>query len=246
MVSEGEPELVSLVDADPDFGELLAPAALEEARRRATARVVVVSEGGWQSLLGGAGGEHLHGFLVVDGLIVRTVEVCGRRCAELIGPGDLVRPWQWDDEGSHVHAEIAWTVLEPARLALIDGELVTRIAPWPELGVELFTRGIRRAHHLGVALAIAYHQRVDERLLLTLWHLAERYGRVHPDGIVVPLPLVHNRLALLVGAYRPSVTAALGGLTRRGKLSRRENGDWVLHGKPPEQLRHHPLAAPRR
>ena len=141
-----------------------------------------------------------------------------------------------------MHAEIGWTVLEPARLALIDGDLVTRIAPWPQLGVELFTRGIRRAHHLGVALAIAYHQRVDERLLLTLWHLAERYGRVHPDGIVVPLPLVHNRLALLIGAYRPSVTAALGDLTRSGKLSRRENGDWVLHGEPPEQLRHHPLA----
>jgi len=243
-VSDGTPELVSLVDADPDFGELLAPAALLEARRRATARIVTVSPGDWDSAADRVNGEHLHGFLVVDGLIVRTVEVLGRRCAELIGPGDLARPWQWDGEGSHVHAEIGWTVLEPVRLALIDGDLVTRIAPWPELGVELFTRGIRRAHHLGVALAIAYHQRVDERLLLTLWHLAERYGRVHPDGIVVPLPLVHNRLALLIGAYRPSVTAALGALTRRGELSRRENGDWVLHGSPPEQLRHHPLVTP--
>ena len=75
-----------------------------------------------------------------------------------------------------------------------------------------------------------------------LWHLAERWGRVHPDGIVVPLPLGHQRLADLVGAHRPSVTTAMGELTRSGAVSRRENGDWVLHGAPPEQLRHHRLS----
>ncbi|MFL5795732.1 MAG: helix-turn-helix domain-containing protein, partial [Actinomycetota bacterium] len=91
--------------------------------------------------------------------------------------------------------------------------------------------------------AIAYHQRVDDRLLLMLWHLAERWGRVHPDGVVVPLPLNHQRLADLVGAHRPSVTTAMGELTRSGAVSRRDDGDWVLHGAPPEKLRHHRLAA---
>ena len=110
-------------------------------------------------------------------------------------------------------------------------------------GVELFNRGTRRAHHLAVALAIAHHQRVEDRLLLTLWHLAERWGRVHPDGIVLPLPLGHQRLADLVGAHRPTVTTALGDLARAGTVSRRDHGDWVLHGSPPEQLRHHRLVA---
>jgi CRP-like cAMP-binding protein len=134
-------------------------------------------------------------------------------------------------------------VLEPTRLAVLDHGLVQRIVPWPELGVELFNRGTRRAHHLAVALAIAHHQRVDDRLLLTLWHLAERWGRVAPDGVVVPLPLAHQRLADLVGAHRPSVTTAMGELARAGALSRRDNGDWVLHGAPPEELRHHRLVA---
>ena len=117
------------------------------------------------------------------------------------------------------------------------------MVPWPQLGVELFNRGTRRAHHLAVALAIAHHQRVDDRLVLTLWHLAERWGRVHTEGIVLPLPLGHQRLADLVGAHRPSVTTALGELSRAGTLGRRPNGDWVLHGPPPRQLRHHKLAA---
>jgi CRP-like cAMP-binding protein len=134
-------------------------------------------------------------------------------------------------------------VLEPTRLAVLDHGLVVRIVPWPQLGLELFNRGTRRAHHLAVALAIAHHQRVDDRLLLTLWHLAERWGRVHTDGIVLSLPLGHQRLADLVGAHRPTVTSAIGDLTRAGAIGRRDNGDWVLHGAPPEQLRNHRLVA---
>jgi Crp-like helix-turn-helix domain len=80
--------------------------------------------------------------------------------------------------------------------------------------VELFNRATRRAHSLAVALAIAYHQRVDDRLLLTLWHLAERWGRVRPEGIAVRLRLSHQQWADLVGAHRPSVTTETGDLGR--------------------------------
>ena len=66
-----------------------------------------------------------------------------------------------------MQAEIGWQVLEPTRLAVLDHKLVLRIVPWPQLGLELFNRGTRRAHHLAVALAIAHHQRVGDRLLLT-------------------------------------------------------------------------------
>jgi CRP/FNR family transcriptional regulator, cyclic AMP receptor protein len=126
---------------------------------------------------------------------------------------------------------------------VLDHAFVLRIVPWPQLGLELFNRGTRRAHHLAVALAIAHHQRVGDRLLLSLWHLAERWGRVTPEGIVVPLPLGHQRLADLVGASRQSVTTALGELRRDGLLSRRDSGEWVLHGEPPDELRHHKLVA---
>jgi CRP/FNR family cyclic AMP-dependent transcriptional regulator len=235
--------VISLVDADPDLADLLDEESVERARREALARVKRLSPGEWDAPAAHEEAEHHRGFLIVEGLLSRTVDVLGRHCVELIGHGDVMRPWQWDDAGSHVHAEIGWMVLEPAKLAVLDHQLVLRITPWPQLGLELFNRGTRRAHHLAVALAIAHHQRVGDRLLLTLWHLAERWGRVHPDGIVVPLPLGHQRLADLVGAQRQSVTTAMGQLTRDGSVSRRENGDWVLHGDPPEELRHHRLVA---
>ncbi len=153
-----------------------------------------------------------------------------------------MRPWSWDDEGSHVQAEVGWTVLEPTSLAVLDRALVERLVPFPAIGVELFTRGTRRAHALAVSLAIAHHQRVDDRLLLSLWHLAERWGRVGVDGVALVLPLGHQRLADLVGASRPSVTTALGELARAGIVLRRADGAWLLPGDPPEQLRNHRLA----
>jgi CRP/FNR family transcriptional regulator, cyclic AMP receptor protein len=234
---------ISIVDADPDLAELLDDEELERARREALARVQRLSPGDWDAGAAREADVHHRGFLIVEGLLSREVDVLGRRCCELIGPGDVMRPWRWDDSGSHVQAEVGWTVLEPTRLATLDHGLVVRIVPWPQLGVELFNRGTRRAHHLAVALAISHHQRVDDRLVLTLWHLAERWGKVHRDGIVLPLPLGHQRLADLVGAHRPTVTSALGELASDGIISRRDNGDWVLHGSPPEQLRHHRLVA---
>jgi CRP/FNR family cyclic AMP-dependent transcriptional regulator len=237
------PDVISIIDADPDLADRLGPDEIERARRQAVTRVQRLTPGDWDVSTALEEDVHHRGFLIVDGLLTRTVNVLGRRCVEPIGPCDVMRPWQWDDEGSHVHAEVGWSVLEPSRLAVLDHRLVTRINPWPQLGVELFNRGTRRAHHLAVALAIAHHPRVDDRLLLTLWHLAERWGRVHPDGIVVPMPLSHQRLADLVGAHRPSVTTAMGDLGRAGKVGRRENGDWVLYGPPPEQVRGHRLAA---
>jgi len=239
----GSTSTVSIVEADPDLADLIDPSALERARREARTRLLKLQPGAWDAAASIEPERHHRGFLIVDGLLSRDVEVIGRQCVELLGHGDVVRPWAWDGEGSHVHAEIGWTVLEPTRMAVLDQQLVSRIAPWPQLGVELFNRGTRRAHALAVSLAISYHQRVDDRLMLTFWHLAERWGRVHTEGIVVPLPLSHQRLADLVGVHRPSVTTALGELARAGSLSRRENGDWVLHGTPPRELRHHRLAA---
>jgi len=237
------PETISILDADPDLADLLDAGALDRARRETLTRVQRLSPGEWDAGAALEPAIHHRGFLIVDGLLSRTVEVLGRRCVELIGHGDVMRPWSWDEEGSHVRAEVGWMVLEPSRLAVLDHDLVERMVPWPALGVELFNRGTRRAHNLAVALAITHHQRVDDRLLLTLWHLAERWGKVHSDGIVLPLPLGHQRLADLVGAQRQSVTTALGELGRAGRLSRRDTGEWVLHGQPPDELRHHRLVA---
>jgi CRP/FNR family cyclic AMP-dependent transcriptional regulator len=165
---------ISIIDADPELEDLLPPIDRERARRETRTRIRHLSVGDWDVAAAEELDSHHRGFLIVDGLISREVEVLGRRCVELLGAGDVIRPWSWDEEGSHVQAEVGWVVLEPAGLAVLNHHLVVRMTPWPQLGLELFNRGTRRAHALAVSLAIAHHQRVDDRLLLTLWHLAER------------------------------------------------------------------------
>lgn len=236
-------DLISIVDADPDLGELLDRGERERARREAITRVRRLSPGEWKAAEAMEPDIHHRGFLVIEGLLSREVDVLGRRAVELIGEADVLRPWGWDPEGSHVKAEVGWMVLEPTRMAVLDHRLVVRMNPWPQLGLELFARGTRRAHSLAIALAISHHPRVEDRLRLTLWHLAERWGKVRPDGIAVPLPLSHERLATLVGAHRPAVTTAMGELVRAGAVSRGDDRMWVLHGSPPEELRHHRLVA---
>jgi CRP-like cAMP-binding protein len=95
----------------------------------------------------------------------------------------------------------------------------------------LFARSARRQRGLAVRLVVNQLVRLEDRLLLALWALAERWGRVTPDGVLVPMGLTHSALARLVGARRPSVTSALGDLARDRLLERTEDG-WLLRGDP--------------
>jgi CRP/FNR family transcriptional regulator, cyclic AMP receptor protein len=89
-----------------------------------------------------------------------------------------------------------------------------------------------RARHLAVNMAIAHYPRIDHRLLLLLWHLADRWGRVTAAGTRIPLRLTHALLADLVAARRTSVTTALAQLEDEGHLYR-DDHTVVLRGEPP-------------
>ena len=97
-------------------------------------------------------------------------------------------------------------------------------------------KAIRRVHSLALHLAVSHLRRVDTRLLVLLWHLADRWGRVEPDGVRVPMRLTHQTLGRLVGAQRPSVTTALKQLADAGHVARMADGTWLLRGDPPDTL----------
>jgi CRP/FNR family transcriptional regulator, cyclic AMP receptor protein len=81
---------------------------------------------------------------------------------------------------------------------------------------------------------------------MILWHFAERWGRVTPDGVVLRLHLTHDLLAGIVGARRPPVTSALSSLAQKGLVRREDEGTWVLAGPPPESFTdlHRQLGSP--
>ncbi len=133
--------------------------------------------------------------------------------------------------------EVRWRVIRTTRVALLDQRFVAVAARWPELINAIVARATERAHTLAFNVAIHCLQHIDLRLLVLFWHLADRFGRVTPEGTVVPWPLTHGDLAELTGAQRPTVSAALSELGRRELLSRRRDRSWLLTKDPPKELR---------
>lgn len=82
-------------------------------------------------------------------------------------------------------------------------------------------------------LAITRLTGTDMRLHALLWDLADRWGRVAPDGVVLTLPLTHETLGRLARGGRPAVSAALKTLAERDLVHRRPDGSWLLRGEPP-------------
>lgn len=137
--------------------------------------------------------------------------------SELLGPEDLLRPRDDLTDPKSLHGRVSWTVMEPTRLAILDQAFARNAAPWmAAITPVLLERTVRRARWLTLRLAILETKRIEDRLLLLLWHLADRWGRVQPDGVHLPLRLTHEVLGQMVGAHRSSVTTALNRLGHKG------------------------------
>ena len=225
---------VQLLDIDRDLARELDPRRAREASQRLYARAIEIPRGRWYPNPDIFAGTRPIGLLLLEGLLVREASVADHPSAELLGPGDVLRAWDDEDTEELLPRMIEWSALTTARVALIDHAFAIRAAQWPEVFAALLDRSARRAERLVVLQAIAHMTRVDDRLLALLWCLAERWGRVVPDGVLVSLRLSHRTLAGMIGARRPSVTTALGQLMARGELERRDDGEWILNGAPPE------------
>jgi hypothetical protein len=226
------PDATSLLEADPDLGALLSEARRKEAERELVVRTHRLGVGTWDvGRLATAGAEHV-GLLVLTGVLAREVVVADHASAELLGPGDLLRPWQCA-KASLLPTDVVWSVLSPTSLAVLDRRFATELSRWPEITAALLDRLSERSLRLATTQAISQLTRVDRRLSALFWHLAERWGRVAGEGVIVPLALTHRILGQLVGARRPTVSTALSELAERGELVRRPDGSWLLRGEPP-------------
>lgn len=219
---------------DDELAEGVPAAQRERAIHDCVARTVCLHPGHWAA----EGAEELKdgiGLLILDGLLIRRVGVDERFGAELLGEGDLLRPWQGEEEIQTLSVTTGWRVLQPARMALLDERFARRIAPYPRVGSRLVGRALARARNLAINMAIVHQARVDVRVLMLLWHLASRWGRVSSSGVALPLRLTHTVLADLVAARRPTVSSAVSELVRRGALESTDGG-WLLKGEPPGEL----------
>ena len=228
---QGAVNRAHVLDADPDFAELVPDAHRDAARQASLAAVLEVPVGRWDARTEADRARDGYGLLVIGGVLIRRVGYGGRFGAELLAAGDLLRPWEFDVEDT-IGFETVWRVLTPTRLAVLDLPWTERMAPFGRVGPGLAGRALARSRRLTAMMAIVQQPRLDDRLWLLFWELAGRHGRVHADGVHVDLPLTHEVLSHLVAARRPSVSGALTKLAAGGRVRRNARG-WVLYGEPP-------------
>ena len=232
MESLADRQIAPLLELDPDLGQLLDGERLVTAQRELRVSTRTLPAGVWDTKrIGGASPEHI-GLLVLEGVIAREVLVADIVSTELLGPGDVVRPWQLDDAAPLLSYVVRWTVLARTSAALLDRRFAADCGRYPEIGAAVVDRVNQRALRLAVTQAISQLNRVDRRLLALLWHLAERWGRMTSDGVALPMTLSHRMLGQLVGARRPTVSTALSELSKQGVLARRSDGTWLLTSEP--------------
>jgi CRP/FNR family cyclic AMP-dependent transcriptional regulator len=228
------PSVAHVLRDDPGLLEAIAPEAQQQAIDECIAPVARLAAGRWAGEWPERRDEAI-GLLVLRGLLLRRVGIDGRFGAELLGQGDILRPWQRASAAATIRRTTGWRVLEPTVVALLDGRVAHRFARYPELTGRLVGRTLARSRTLAVNMAIVHQPRVEVRLHVLFWHLAERWGRSRRDGVVVPLRLTHSVLADLVAARRPTVSAALSELARRGRVQP-VGDEWLLMGEPPVEL----------
>src|SRR5262249_25635016 len=137
---------------------------------------------------------------------------------ELVGPGGFLPLVTGPPEAVwHVRA-VAHT---PALVGMLAG------STWREVACHLrVEEGLRLAACAWQTLSRRLYEKcallaqpIRGRVLHELRVLAREFGRPHPAGICIDLPLSHADLASLVGAARANVTRAVGALRADGLLA---------------------------
>jgi CRP/FNR family transcriptional regulator len=161
------------------------------------------------------------GVRIVVGGIVKIV--CHGACGgvvtvQLVGPGGFL---QLADVPTDIVCRVRAVAHTPALVALLPAGAWREVACHLRVEDTMRLAGCawqnlsRRLYEKCVLLA----QPIRVRVLQELRGLARDFGRPHPAGVCIDLPLSHADLACLVGAARANVTRAVGALRADGVLA---------------------------
>ena len=177
--------------------------------------------------------ERCFAILLWRGLLTHRTSVAGRSMTRVLGEGDIITAG--DSYLRSEHADEYVVSDQSAHVALLGPGVLEATRQIPDLLRSLQLRMGAQHHRLVIQMAICQLPRVEDRVLAILWLLAESWGKVSPEGTLLPIDLTHRALGELIGAKRPTVTLAVGQLARQGAAERRSTG-WVLHTAPPEGI----------
>jgi CRP-like cAMP-binding protein len=166
--------------------------------------------------------------LLVEGVVLKVTGFAGRSALEVLGPGDLLSPPLTAARQAESPAVSRYMAHGLVSLAVLEDRFRQSARRWPGLFDCVHDCLGRQAHRASRHLAILHLPRVEDRIVALFADLAERFGRMTPEGILIDLPLTHQVIGDLVGARRPTVSIALQTLAAAGVVERLDDGRWHL------------------
>ena len=158
--------------------------------------------------------------------VVVDAEGARSRTIALVQEGDaLVMPTE-EGQGAPGARVVAATDSE---VLVVTGALDEVVAIDAAAGAWLVRAMAQAVADRELSAAIALEPRLERRLILKLRQLAERWGRVTPEGVRLDLRVTHQELADMVGAARESVTVAFGRLQDQGEIELRRRTVIIRH-----------------
>jgi len=139
----------------------------------------------------------------------------------------VLNPWRLPTD-TPLEEQVGLQVIQSGYLALLDRRFALQTTPWPEVFAALMRRQVMRTRRMVLQACILSHSRVDERLELMLWRLAEQFGAMTREGLQVRLPFTHLQLAEMIAARRSTVTLAVTRLIAEDRLRRPGRNEWLL------------------
>jgi hypothetical protein len=213
-------DLVRVFERDPDLLEGTDDVTAAFLREHGTVPAVRLGIGPWHPPMHRGSTRNWLGLLVVDGLLSRPMTIGRRSVHELLGPGDLLRPWDHERWEGVVRSHTPWPVLTPVTLAVLDQQFTAVAAKTPAVIAALVSRSLRRSAQIAAAVAINEPDELHLRVWGVLAHAADRWGEGDDGGVRLPSGLSDAAIAVVLDAPYAEVAAALDRLGRDGAVRR--------------------------
>jgi Crp-like helix-turn-helix domain len=222
------PNTVLLLDVEPDLGRGIESQDWEVARQSTRAILRRIGRGECALPASGCDIDNVIGLIVSDGVMSREVALGDHVAFELLTPGDVLLLPDAGIDDLDLGGRIILTALTTAELIVLGKSFIHAAARWPSLLTGLHRRLEAQRRRLAIQCLAAHLPRAEDRLLVTLWILADSCGRVTPDGTVLRLSISHEALGRLAAARRPTISLALRSLETAGCIQRGPNGRLTL------------------
>ena len=136
----------------------------------------------------------------------------------LYGPGTVLglRALTSEDELLRHSAE---TLTDTQVITLSREEYIKALGEHPEYIVDLLHLFIERLNYTERKLSGFILTDVTARVANFLLNVGKRFGEKTPQGIVIPIPLTHQRIAEFVGSFRETVTGSVQKLEKAKCIS---------------------------